>query len=354
MRCEVTKLASPRRVLHLVGSPTSEFHYDLSVVYARGCIEALTDAARYDFVIALVRPDGSWRFPASLDDADVACVPALTIEAAIGALRTARIDVALPQMFCVAGMTAYRALLDLLVIPYLGNRPAQMALTADKAHARAVVAAAGVRVPRGEMLYRGDLPTLPVPSVVKPNDADNSDGISLVLNMADYPAALAAGFAHSEAVLVEAYIALGREVRCGIVVRGDDLHCLPLEEYRVDTATRPIRTRASKLQGEGDQLTLAAKQQAEAWIVASDDPIVPAVWEAARRCHRALGCTQYSLFDFRIDPGGQPWFLEAGLYCSFSPQSVVAVMVAADGMPLDTFFAQAIEQALAPHAVAEL
>ena len=32
-------------------------------------------------------------------------------------------DAMIPQMFCIPGMTAYRALFDELGIPYLGNRP---------------------------------------------------------------------------------------------------------------------------------------------------------------------------------------------------------------------------------------
>ena len=40
---------------------------------------------------------------------------------------------------------------------------------------------------------------------------------------------------------MESYIELGREVRCGVVVRDGELVCLPLEEYRVDRVTKPIR-----------------------------------------------------------------------------------------------------------------
>jgi D-alanine-D-alanine ligase len=152
-------------------------------------------------------------------------------------------------------------------------------------------------------------------------------------------------------VLVEAYVALGREVRCGTVERGGEIVPLPLEEYFVDTNTRPIRRAVDKLKrSDRDDLTLVAKTASESWIVPTDDPIVPAVWDAARRCHAALGCRQYGLFDFRIDPQGRPFFLEAGLYCSFSPQSVVVTMMEAAGTPLRQFFAEAVEGLIALHA----
>ncbi len=336
-----------RRILHLVGSPTNDFFCELSDVYARACIDALRDPARYAFVIALVTPDGLWRFPESLErDAIDACEP-MTVGPAIARIIGERIDLALPQMFCMAGMTAYRALLDMLKIPYLGNPPAQMAIAADKAKARAIVASAGVRIPRGELLRAGDAVTLPPPLVIKPNDSDNSDGVSLARSTQEAAGSLREAFSFSDRVLVEQYIELGREVRCGVVVEGGELQCLPLEEYFVDTEKRPIRTRANKLSRDADNgMTLAAKESTQSWIVATDDPIFPAVRDAALRCHDALGCRQYSLFDFRIDPEGKPWFLEAGLYCSFSPQSVLATMMSAAGTPLSLFFSRAVEELL--------
>ena len=340
------------RVLHLVGSPTSQAYFDLSALYAGDCLAALHQPDKYEFIIALVTPDGMWRFPASLDNAAVAAAQPVAMAQAIGWLAQQKIDVALPQMFCLAGMTHYRSILELLGIPYLGNRPFQMALSADKAKAKAVVAAAGVRVPAGQLLHLGQgqdqMPTLALPVVVKPNNSDNSDGVTLVRHADDYPAALALAFTFSDAVLVEAYVPLGREVRCAIVVQAGQLRCLPLEEYFVDSVTRPVRTRHDKLKRDGDnQLVLAAKQASQAWIVDPLDPVVPAVWEAARLCHAALGCEQYSLFDFRIDPDGVPWFLEAGLYCSFSPKSVIPTMMAAAGTPLVEFFDGAVSELMA-------
>ena len=123
---------------------------------------------------------------------------------------------------------------------------------------------------------------------------------------------------------------------------------IQLEEYYVDPVDRPVRTRIHKLTRDGENgLALAAKTSTQSWILPIDDPIVAAVWAAARRCHAALGCEQYGLFDFRIDPSGRPWFLEAGLFCSFSPQSVLVTMAKAAGISLDAFFASAIEEVLA-------
>lgn len=337
---------APRRVLHLVGSPTSEFFDDLSRLYAADCLRATADGTRYEFHIAHVSPDGRWSFPADLDGATIARARTWPLADAVARIAALDVDVVVPQMFCVPGMTAYRALFDVLGIPYVGNTPAVMALGADKAAAKAVVAAAGVAVPAGQLLRRGDEVRVAPPAVVKPVDADNSVGVALVRARDEFPDALAGAFAHTDRVLVETYVELGREVRCGTVERDGRLLGLPLEEYAVDSASKPIRPYQDKIsRGADGGLNLVAKDAGHAWIVDPSDPVTPAVQEAAAACHGALGCRHYSLFDFRIDPAGRPWFLEAGLYSSFARTSVISVMAAAAGIPLDELFAGLLDDA---------
>ncbi|WP_295695820.1 hypothetical protein [Lapillicoccus sp.] len=336
------------RVLHLVGSAVNDFSADLSRLYARDCLESIHDPGRYEPSVAYVSPDGGWRFPTDLSDAAIEAAPAMSVGAAIDRIGALSIDVMVPQMFCLPGMTHYRGLFDVLRIPYVGNTPDVMALTAHKARAKAVVAAAGVRVPRGEVLGPGMRPSLEPPVVVKPVNSDNSLGVGLVREPAELDAALEAAWTHSDEALVESFVELGREVRCGIVVRGDDLVCLPLEEYAVDPTTKPIRGFDDKISRDGGgDLNLVAKDVSRAWIVDSGDPLTQVVWDAARACHLALGCRDYSLFDFRIDPEGRAWFLEAGLYCSFARQSVIPMMARAAGIPLDELFHTALLQRMA-------
>jgi D-alanine-D-alanine ligase len=335
------------RVLHLVGSAVSDFYCDLSRLYAADCLESNANAARYEFHIAYVTPDRQWRFPRSLQPEEIATAQPLPLVEAIQVLTALKIDVMVPQMFCVPGMTAYRALFDLLDIPYVGNKPDVMALTAHKAKAKAVVAAAGVQVPAGELLRRGSVPTLLPPTVVKPVSEDNSLGVTLVRDVADYPSALQTAFDRADEILVENFIELGREVRCGAIVDEGKLICLPLEEYAMDKDRQPIRRHEDKLdRDEQGDLGMVAKGNAKAWIVDPSDPITAKVWEAARICHQALGCRHYSLFDFRIDSHDRPWFLEAGLYCSFARTSVISEMAKAAGTPLDRLFDRLLSNTL--------
>lgn len=335
------------RVLHLVGSAVSEFYCDLSRLYAQDCLESTADPELYEFHVAYVTPGGRWRFPTDLSPEAISSATSVSLAEAVRRLTELGIDVMVPQMFCVPGMTYYRALFDLLEIPYVGNTPDAMALGSDKAKAKGVVATAGVSVPRGEVLRAGDDPTVPPPAVIKPVDTDNSLGITLACSRAEYDAALEKTFDHSDAALLEKYIELGREVRCGVVVQDGQPVPLPLEEYDVDSTRKPIRSYEDKInRNEAGGLNLVAKDSTRSWIVDTTDPVTQPVWEAARRCHVALGCRHYSLFDFRVDPSGQPWFLEAGLYCSFARKSVISVMARAAGMPLEELFRMAVSQAI--------
>ena len=140
---------------------------------------------------------------------------------------------------------------------------------------------------------------------------------------------------------------LGREVRCGTLVREGEVVALPLEEYALDE----VRTAEDKVAPADDGgLRLMAKGAERSWIVPADDPVVPAVQDAARRAHVALGCRHYGLFDLRVDPDGRPWFLEASLYCSFARQSVLCVMAAAAGLDVPALLATTLATLEVDHA----
>ena len=272
------------RVLHLVGSAVSEFYGDLSRLYAQDCLKSTANAALYEFHIAYITPDRHWRFPSDLSREAIASAIPMSVADAVQTLTARPIDVMVPHMFCIPGMTYYRGLFDLLDIPYLGNTPDVMALTANKVKTKAVVATAGVSVPQGELLRLGDQPSINPPAVIKPVDGDNSLGVAFVKSCADFEPALKTAFADADEVLVETFIELGREVRCGILVRDGDLVCLPLEEYRMDRDRQPIRRYDDKLgQNQSGDLHMVAKDGIKSWIVDPSDPVTARVWEIAKQ-----------------------------------------------------------------------
>jgi D-alanine-D-alanine ligase len=335
-------------ILTLVGASTTPELAELSELYARGAVDALD--ADYHFTTLHLSPDGAWRLIEGLSAETLRLATPMSFAEVVCELANRRFDIGLPQMFCHHGMTAGRALFELLDLPFIGNAPVAMGLTADKAMARAVVSAAGVRVPQGVRVQPGetpgDLPPLPV--IVKPVASDNSDGVSLVREASQLKAALQTAFAEGGDALIETFIPPGRELRCAVIEREGRLQGLPPEEYPVNTE-RPVRTKADKLgQDDDGALALMAKTQDAAWIIAADDPVIPELHAASLAAYRALGCRHYGLFDFRVDDQGQAWFLEAGLYCSFSPQSVVIAMAEAAGITLAELFEGFVADELPP------
>jgi len=325
-RCQRTK------VLHLIGSRQDEFYHDLSVLYARACDDCKDlDRERFEFHFAVVHLDGSWSFPKSLAAEDLAKASRWPIAAAIGQLAKMAPDVMVPHMFCVEGMTRFRSLFDLLEIPFLGNHEYTIWPATDKAVTKQLLDANGIPVPKGELLVKGknERPSLvKVPLVVKPCNEDNSRGITLVKKEEDLAAALDYAFSFDPRVIVDDYIA-GREVRAAVLEEADgSLTVLPKIEYFLED----IRTSAHKLQTDKSgklcgNAIVAAKKDGDRQCPADLSPALHArIDEAVKQAHHVLKCRHYSLYDLRIDADEQPYILEAALFCSFSPLSVIPAM----------------------------
>merc|ERR1712232_1272750 len=98
-----------------------------------------------------------------------------------------------------------------------------------------------------------------------------------------------------------------------------------------------IRTAAHKLvtgsDGKlSDDAIKQAKKDGDRQCPADLSPEIHArVDEAVKKAHRTLECRHYSLFDIRISEDGFPYILEACLFCSFSPLSVIPSMAAHAG-----------------------
>merc|ERR1711920_24655 len=195
---------------------------------------------------------------------------------------------------------------------------------------------AGVSVPKGDLLVKGEVEypqTVQVPFVVKPCNEDNSRGITLVKREEDMGAAIEYAFSFDPRVVVDEYIA-GREVRAACIEEVDgSLTVLPKLEYFL----KDIQTSAHKLQtGSDGKLTKnaikAAKRDGDRQCPADLSPQLHARIDAmVKTAHKVLKCRHYSLYDLRIDADEQPYILEAALFCSFSPLSVIPAMAAHAG-----------------------
>ena len=211
-----------------------------------------------------------------------------------------------------------------------------------------MVAAAGVDVPAGEVLRRGDRPTVAPPAVVKPADADNSLGVTLVRSRDGYARPRRPRSRTPRRSWSRSSCRSGGEVRCGLVERDGELVGLPLEEYLLDEATRPVRSYDDKLApdrrrraapgGEGQPRGADRRRRRPRHR--------PGVGRRAPLPRRARAAATTRSSTSASTPTGRPVFLEASLYCSFAPSSVLAVMAAAGGIALDELLATAVTGAL--------
>merc|ERR1712176_357027 len=124
------------------------------------------------------------------------------------------------------------------------------------------------------------------------------------------------------------YIA-GREVRAACVEEADGtLTVLPKIEYFLED----IRTSAHKLATDQNgklksDAIKAAKKDGDRQCPADLSPVLHERIDAmVKEAHQVLKCRHYSLYDIRINADEQPYILEAALFCSFSPLSVIPAM----------------------------
>ncbi len=311
----------PARVLHMVGSATSSFYHDLSMVYARSALQPET----MQHTFAVVEPGGRWRAGPSLNNLGAS----VRISEFLNTLE--RPDLVVPYMFDRAGMTSFRSFFeDVLGIPVVGSEAGAAAMAADKAITKTVVGAAGVRVPR---TFASAPDSSDYPVIVKPAREDNSLGLALVEHPDQLRSAILDAEQFDAGVIVEQYIP-GREIRVAVIELGDELMVPAMLEYGV-THSHPMRTTDDKLElgDNGNPRAQAASLEAPMTCPAIVDSVLAASLEdQATRAHRSLGCRDYSLFDFRIDTEtSEPYLLEACLFWTFGPLSIISRMIESGG-----------------------
>mmetsp|Transcript_29064 Transcript_29064/g.70895 ORF Transcript_29064/g.70895 Transcript_29064/m.70895 type:complete len:388 (-) Transcript_29064:279-1442(-) len=327
------------RVLHLFGSEVSEYYSIVSIKYAAECAIGTTSGEgncgdAFEYVYARVHPtEPRWSFPEGTSEDCLAKAKRVSNSEAIRRLAEMNIDVCVPHMFCYPGMTTYRSLMDFLNIPFVGNTANAMALTTHKGQTRAILSAAGVRVPKGELLVKGrnTTPNLPTPYILKPCREDNSMGVTLVRCHEESKAGLDIAFKFDDEVLCEEYVPLGRELRIGAIEdENGNVVVLPCIEYHLPKEN-PIRASTDKLTVDRKGLPNGFAKPVTSCPAKLSKQLERKLSDMVQKAHKALGCRDYSLYDVRVSPEDEPYFLEAGLYCSFSPRSVVVNLAKATG-----------------------
>ncbi len=183
-----------------------------------------------------------------------------------------------------------QGILELLRIPYTHSGVLASALAMQKDRAKAVMAAAGVPVPRGVTVHRLEAAqrhVLPPPYVVKPVNEGSSVGVIIVREDRSHPPQELGreDWAFGDMMLVENYVA-GRELTCAVM--GDR----PLGVIDIQPAAGVFYDYDAKYAKGGSIHVLPAEIKPN---------IYHQVQQLALTAHQALGCRGVSRADFRYD-----------------------------------------------------
>ena len=230
---------------------------------------------------------------------------------------------------CVQGI------LETLQIPYSHSGVLASALTMDKDKTKAVLGAAGVKVPGGGLFDRREVARRHViepPYIIKPNAEGSSVGVYLVLAGANGPQTEvgADDWTYGERVMVEPYIP-GTELAVAVIGEVTGPRALTVTDI---TPVKGFYDYEAKYAPGGSVHKLPADLPAH---------VFEAALRESEQAHAALGCRGVSRTDFRYDdvkdelvllevntqPGMTPTSLvpEQAVHCGMTYQDLVRWMV---------------------------
>jgi D-alanine-D-alanine ligase len=200
-------------------------------------------------------------------------------------------------------------------VPFTGANAATSRICIDKEKTKAELARAGVPVPPGQLVSRGEEITLPLPLFIKPNTLGSSVGSAPVFQVEELAPAFAEAARFGLPVLVERFIR-GRELTVGVL--GDAV--LPVIEIR-------------PLDGFYNYTNKYTKGKTEYLCPAPISAEVTAtIQQHALAAHRAVGRALYSRIDFLLEENGAPWCLEINTIPGMTATSLLPKAAAAAGI----------------------
>lgn len=203
------------------------------------------------------------------------------------------------------------AVLEMLDIPYVGSDPACLAVCLDKPLAKHLAASAGIPTPRWRLIAdRKALGSSPsgftFPAFVKPAWEGSSKGIGKTSRVTGFPEmereVIRLLTLYRQPVLVEEFIQ-GRELTVGIV--GTPPRVMGIMEVIPRRGTDPDFFYSIDIKRDWRR---QVRYQCPADLSAGLEERIVA---HSLKLFKILGCRDMARIDFRLDPQGQPYFIEA-------------------------------------------
>jgi D-alanine-D-alanine ligase len=244
----------------------------------------------------------------------------------LAAIREAGIDVAFIALHgrfgedgCIQGA------LELARLPYTGSGVAASALAMSKSLSKRVVQAAGVPVAR-DALYDNPEPATPLPPpfgfplVVKPDREGSTVGVSIARGESEWREAVDLARRYDTRVLAEVYVP-GREITVGIV----NGRVLPAIEIVPKSGSGFYDYKSKYTAGRTEYVI----------PVPMDGNILEEAALFTRNAAAALALRGAARIDYRVDPAGSLFFLEANTIPGMTETSLLPKAALHDGMSFD-------------------
>ena len=238
---------------------------------------------------------------------------------------------------------AIQGFLETLGIPYTGSGVRASAVGMHKVVTKTELAAHGIPVPRGTVVWRGTVPTLQrvltscklkLPIVVKPASQGSTIGVTIVRRPSQWKEALKVAHRYDPEAMVEAFIP-GHEVTLSLLGSADGTVAgLPAVEIVAPDGFYDFSAKYEK--GRTQYLCPAPLSAA----------VSREIKQLAIRTYQALGCNGAARVDFRITPKGKPYVLEINTVPGMTETSLLPMAAGKAGLSYDALTQQILQSAL--------
>lgn len=225
-----------------------------------------------------------------------------------------------------------QAAFDLFGICYTGSDYLSSAIAMDKGVAKKFFITNGIPTPMGISMLKServddiDKLDLKLPCIVKPCCGGSSIGVTIVNNKDEFKAALDAGFAWEDELIIEEFVK-GREFSVGVL----EGKALPIIEI-------------APLQGFYDYKNkYKAGSAVETCPAILPDEITKKMQHYAEEVARVIGLDTYSRTDFLLNENNEIFCLEANTLPGMTPTSLLPQEAAAVGMNYNQLCEKLIE-----------
>jgi D-alanine-D-alanine ligase len=252
----------------------------------------------------------------------------------LGTVRDANVDVAFLALHGRFGEDGcIQAACELARLPYTGSGVAASAIAMSKLLGKRMAASAGVPCAPDAVFEGADLPGAKPPDfgfplVVKPDREGSTVGITIVRDPSLWEAALSEASRHDRRVLVEGFVP-GREITVGIL----NGKVLPSIEIVPKSGFYDYRSKYT------------AGQTEYVIPVPMDRDILLRAAEYTRRAAGAMGLRGAARLDYRVDPAGNVFFLEANTIPGMTETSLLPKAAKFDGLSFDDLVGEILSDA---------